>query len=164
MLFFFPFIIHISSLSFLSATVILKMPAWDSGGSFVPLAVTFKKCLLICTFHQESDAWVCTDGVEEHYFNTRLSIYSSNFAHTIALGGTKTKQQNIICNNLPSSITNRTSTRRESGSPCLSQCTLVHVITALGWLNAFWLFTIFNLTNVITELNFEVTVSSLPHQ
>lgn len=42
-----------------------------------------------------------------YYFNTRLCIYSSDLAHTIALGVTKNKQQNIICSNLPCPMINR---------------------------------------------------------
>lgn len=65
-------------------------------------------------------------GVEEHYFNTRLCIYASDLAHTIALGVTKNEQQNIICSNLPSSVINRNRNRKESEGHCLSKCTLVH--------------------------------------
>lgn len=76
--------------------------------------------LLTC---QESNVRVCGEGAEEHYFNTRRCIYSSDFAHTIALSVAHKKAR---YNLQSSSVINRNRNRKESESPCLSKYTLVH--------------------------------------
>lgn len=87
------------------------------------------------------------------YLNTRLGIYSSNSAHTIALRVTKSKQQNIICSNL----TNRDRKQKRIRRPLpvnIHTGSLITMITAINWLKAFGLRNIFNTTTVVYSTEF----------
>lgn len=60
---------------------------------------------------QEPNMWLHSQGVGENYFNSRVYIYSSDLAYTIAFHAAKINSK-IICTDFPVPVINRNSNRK----------------------------------------------------